>query len=459
MVEISGNPVVPKSVLDIAQAIATAAGRALIVGGFVRDHLRGQAGKDIDVEVYGLALDDLHDLLARFGSVLTIGRSFGVLRIKGLDVDFSLPRLDSKSGQGHRGFVVTTDPGLDFATASRRRDLTINSLGLDPLTRELFDPHGGQRDLALGILRATDPAHFNEDPLRGLRVAQFSARLEMQADAQLCALCAQLDLSELSPERVYEEVCKLMLKADRPSIGLAFLRHTNLVRFFPELAALVDVKQDSQWHPEGDVWVHTLMVIDEAATLRDSSTDDAALMFAALCHDFGKPATTTIEGERIRSPRHDVEGVALAQQFLARMRAPNELITRVGALVEHHLAPALFVKNGAAAKGYRRLARKLDDAGVDVKLLLKVARADHLGRTTSEALAREFPAGDAFLRNAQALSIDQEAPKDVVLGRHLLARGLSAGPHFADLLNQCRELQDEYGLTDAEAILDRILKH
>ena len=444
----------PGDLLDIARAIREAGGRALVVGGYVRDQLRGQTSKDIDVEVYGLALDALELLLARFGSVLTIGRSFGVLRLKELNVDFSLPRRDSKSDIGHRGFVVTTDPGLDFATAARRRDLTINSLGLDPLTRELLDPHGGQQDLERGILRATDAAHFGEDPLRGLRVAQFAARFDMQADEQLCALCAGLDLSELSPERIYGEFSKLLLEAARPSIGLAFLHRTNLLRFFPELAALIGVDQDPEWHPEGDVWVHTLMVVDEAAALRDHTADDAALMFGALCHDLGKPATTVVKRGHIRSPGHDVEGVAFAQQFLGRLRAPNQLVTRVCALVEHHLAPALFIKNGAGAKGYRRLARKLDAAGVDVNLLLKVAHADHLGRTTSEALARKFPAGDEFLQNAKALSIDREAPKDAVLGRHLLARGLDPGPHFAVLLERCRALQDEHGLTDPETILD-----
>ncbi len=444
-------------VLEVARAVAEAGGRALLVGGYVRDRLRGVEATDLDVEVYGLELAALERVLSRFGEVIAVGRAFGVLQVKGLPIDFSLPRLDSKTGAGHKGFEVRCDPGLDFATASRRRDLTINSLGLDPLTGDRLDPHGGARDLAAGVLRATDPAHFGEDPLRGLRVAQFAARFEMRADDTLLRLCAGLDLAELSPERVLEEWRKLLGKGVRPSLGTEILRATGLLRFFPELAALVDVPQDPEWHPEGDCWVHNQMVIDEAARLRDGGPDDEALMFGALLHDVGKPATTTNEGGRVRSPNHDVRGVALAAAFLERMRAPNELVSRVGALVEHHLAPALFIKNGATAKGYRRLARKLGAAGVSAELLARVARSDHFGRTTPDALAREFPAGDEFLARVRELQVAREAPRDVVLGRHLIARGLRPGPAFGAILERCREVQDETGSTDAEEILARVL--
>ena len=180
-------------VLEIAQAISAADGRALVVGGYVRDHLLGFESKDLDIEVYGLELEAVQALLARFGRVLTVGRAFGVLRLEHLDVDFSLPRVDSKVGAGHRGFEVRFDPGLDFAAASRRRDLSVNSIGLDPLTGEVVDPHLGRRDLEDKILRATDPDTFAEDPLRGLRVAQLSARLEMRADEALLELCRRLD--------------------------------------------------------------------------------------------------------------------------------------------------------------------------------------------------------------------------------------------------------------------------
>ena len=204
-----------------------------------------------------------------------VGRAFGVFRVGGIDADFSLPRRDSKRGPGHRGFDVAPDPSLDFAEAARRRDLTVNSIGIDPLTGDVLDPHGGRRDLTRRVLRATDPARFPEDPLRGLRVAQLAARLDMTPDEALVALCRTLDLSELSGERVFDEFTKLLLRAARPSIGLRVLEDTGQLRFFPELDALRGVPQDPKWHPEGDVWLHTLMVLDVAATLRGANPGGA----------------------------------------------------------------------------------------------------------------------------------------------------------------------------------------
>ena len=490
----------PKCV-EVARAVRAAGGRALVVGGWVRDHLLGVRSKDVDIEVFGLEVERLEALLARFGSVHAVGRAFGVLRVGGIDIDFSLPRRDSKRGPGHRGFDVTPDPSLDFAQAARRRDLTVNSIGIDPLTGEVLDPHGGRRDLERRVLRATDPERFPEDPLRGLRVAQLAARLEMEPDEELVALCRTLDLGELSGERVFDELAKLLLRAARPSIGFRFLEDTGQLRFFPELDALREVPQDPEWHPEGDVWVHTLMVLDAAASLRrggtapgaqgpgpatlplatagspgagargaDGATPAAedgmrsrggsgnlALMLGALCHDLGKPATTERVDGRVRSYRHDAAGVAPTRALLGRMRAPGALVDRVAALVEHHLAPALFVKNAATANGYRRLARKLERAGVGIELLVRVARADHLGRTTADALAGRFEAGDAFLAAARAHRVEHAAPRDAVLGRHLVARGMEPGPGFGPILERCREIQDETGWTDPERILDTVL--
>ena len=196
---------------------------------------------------------------------------------------------------------------------------------------------------------------------------------------------------------------------------------------------------------------------DDGTRSRDYGNGDLALMLGALCHDLGKPATTERIDGRVRSYRHDVAGVAPTRALLGRMRAPGALVDRVAALVEHHLAPALFVRNAATAKGYRRLARKLERAGVGIELLVRVARADHLGRTTADALAGCFAAGDAFLAAARAHSVEHAAPRDAVLGRHLVARGMEPGPGFAPILARCREIQDEPGWTDPARILDRVL--
>lgn len=453
-------------ITGVARAAAAAGGRALLVGGYVRDRLLGVASKDYDVEIFGLSPDAVADLLSDVGELIQVGRAFGVFRIKGIEADFSLPRRDSKSGSGHRGFDIAFDPDLDFAEASRRRDLTVNSIGLDPLSGEILDPHGGRRDLERGVLRATDAEHFAEDPLRGLRTAQFAARLDMLPDEELTELCAELDLGELPPERIYAELRKLLLKATRPSLGFAFLERARLLRCFPELDALRGVPQDPQWHPEGDVWVHTLMALDQAARLRGGAAedgrqgdeaDDLALMIGTLCHDLGKPLTTETTDGRIRSPNHCRAGLAPTETLLARWRAPHRLVERVLALVDNHLAPAQFVGQRAGPRGYRKLSRNLERAGVSLALLTRVARADHLGRTTEEALRGEFSDGDRFLERAAELAVEQRGPVDVVQGRHLIARGLVPGPGFAPILERCREIQDEAGETDPASILDRVL--
>ncbi len=444
------------TIRDFAETIRGAGGRALLVGGFVRDRLLGRESKDYDFEVYGLEMDELERVLSRFGEVITVGRAFGVLRVKGFDIDFSVPRKDNKIGKLHTDFRCEFDPHMSFDEAARRRDLTINSIGWNPLTGEYLDPYRGREDLAHGRLRATDRATFEEDPLRAVRVAQFRARFELEPDPELVALCREADLDDLSGERLWDEFKKLLLKSRRPSLGFEFLREAELLRFFPELEALDGCEQDAIWHPEGDVWVHTLMVLDEAAALRiGDEEEDLVLMFGALCHDFGKPATTFVDDDgRVRSPNHEAVGEAPTREFMARMRAPHRLTDRVVALVVYHLAPAMLPRQGATPRAYRRLARKLGEADVSIELLARVARADHFGRHTPDALARENPSGEAFLERARELAVEAKPDPDVVLGRHLIERGLKPGRHFRPILDRCREIQDETGLREVEAILE-----
>jgi tRNA nucleotidyltransferase (CCA-adding enzyme) len=445
-------------IVRLARHLRRRGGRALLVGGVVRDLLRGHASKDYDLEVYGLPLEQLEAALSELGEVIAVGRAFGVLKIKGVDADFSIPRRDSKTGRGHRGFIVELDPELDFETAARRRDLTVNSIAYDPLTGEILDPFDGRRDLERGSLRATDPRTFTEDSLRALRVAQFRARLEMEPDPELVELCAGLDLSDLPGERIFEELRKLLLKARRPSLGFAFLESTGLLRFFPELEAMVGVPQDPEWHPEGTVWEHTLLVLDEAAALRQGDPEvDLPLMFGALCHDIGKPATTAERDGHIVSPGHDEEGAEPTVRLLGRLRASHRLTGQVVALVRFHLAPGLLPKNGAKPKAYRRLTRKLAEAEIDYRLLYRLARADHFGRTTPDALARHFPAGDEYLDQMEDVGRVETVAQDVVLGRHLLQRGFEPGPEIGRLLAACRDVQDETGWSDPEQILDQVL--
>jgi len=429
------------TVQRIAERIAEFGGRALIVGGSVRDDLMGRPFRDQDVEVLGMDLDALADLLTEFGRPHQVGRSFANLRLSHLDVDFS----------------VAESPDFDFAEAARRRDLTVNSMARDPLTEELLDPYRGREDLAHRRLKATDAERFGDDPLRGLRSGRLAAELEMEPDDELVALCGAQNLSAVAPERIFDELRKGLSAARRPSILFHFLARAGLLHHFPELDALRGVPQDPQWHPEGDVWIHTLMVIDEAALLREDVEDDLALMFGALCHDLGKPEQTQQREGRIQAHGHEARGAAVANQFLESIRAPVKLTRKVSGLVQHHLAPALYPRNAAGPRGYRRLARNLEAAGVSIELLTALARADQLGRTTEEAKARRFPDGERFLESARELGVSKRATPDVVLGRHLLARGFEPGPSFSKILERCREDQDSTGETDPERILERVL--
>ena len=446
----------------LVRAIDAAGGRGLIVGGWVRDRLLGIDSKDIDLEVFGLEPEDCEQVLGAFGEVIHVGRAFGVMRVKGFDVDVSLPRYESRGDAGPDDAPrAHGHPELEFAVASRRRDLTINSMAWDPLSGELLDPHAGRHDLERGVLRATDVDHFGDDPLRGLRVAQFMARFDMQPDAELVRLCRAQDLSAVAPERIFDELCKLLMKSDRPSDGLDFLRTSDLIRFLPELESLIDVPQDPEWHPEGDVWTHTLMVVDVAARLRlggeGDEGEDLALMLGALLHDLGKVHTTRDADGRIRSLGHDQAGGPISEAFLGRMRASKELVRQVVALVQLHLAPFQLDQGGAKPPAYRRLARKLVAASVSMELLERVARADHLGRTTPDAIAGRCDELNRFLVRAGELSAEERRAKDVVLGRHVVARGIAAGPEVGRVLERCREVQDETGWRDAEAILDKVL--
>jgi len=431
------------SELDIATAIAhavrDAGGRALIVGGWVRDRLLGHDAKDIDIEVFGLPADRLKQLLTRIGTVNTVGESFTVYKVAGLDV--SLPRRESKIGRGHKGFEVTGDPNLSIEEAARRRDFTINAIAWDPLTEEYLDPHGGREDLERRILRAVDLRTFGDDSLRVLRAVQFAARFNCTLDPDTFALCRSIPLDDLPAERIWGEVEKLLLQPAKPSIGLALARDLGIVeRLWPELHALIDCPQDPEWHPEGDVWVHTLMVVD-GARQRIADLDHArqnVVMLGALLHDVGKPPTTAFVDGRIRSRGHEAAGVEPAARLLDRLNVRTmdgfDVRTHVLAIVQHHLAPGSWHKAPQAVGdgAFRRLAAK-----VELELLVRVAHADCRGRLG----AFDCSAMDWFQERARALGVEHAPPKPLLMGRHLLELGVKPGPELGVLLKDVYERQ------------------
>ena len=447
---------VPTNILELAMTIRQQGGRALLVGGCVRDQLMGEQPKDWDVEVYGIAPPQLRHLLDQYGEVNVVGEAFTVYKI-GRHLDVSLPRRERKSGRGHRAFVIEGDPTMTIVEATARRDFTINAILQDPLTGEIIDPFDGRKDLTAGILRAVSKQTFGEDSLRVLRAAQFLARFEFTLQPETVKLCQSIDLSDLPPERIWGEMEKLLCRARSPSIGFRWLRDLGAVnQLFPELKALIDVPQEAEWHPEGDVWTHTLLTVDRAREMLDDLDypRQITVMLAALCHDFGKPATTAFIDGRIRSREHEEGGVQPAITFLDRLNIYTldgfDVRAQVVALVRDHLKPGEFYKKRAEVGdgAFRRLARKCE-----LDLLYRVARADSLGRNT-ENLPREkwftAEAQEWFIQRARELEVTTGAPVPILLGRHLLEFGLEPGPRIGEITKAVYEMQLDGRVTTLE---------
>jgi tRNA nucleotidyltransferase (CCA-adding enzyme) len=448
-VDDSLNLDLPEGLKRLLAALREAGGRPYVVGGAVRDGLLGLPIKDFDIEVHGLHADRLRAVAASLGSVDEVGAAFSVLKVSGLPgvgeaVDVALPRRDSKAGAGHRGIAAVSDPFLEVAEAARRRDFTINALLFDPATGEVLDPHGGRRDLAARILRAVDVFTFGEDPLRALRAVQLAARFEFRVDPRTAELCAGMPLDSLPADRVFGEMEKLLLKARRPSLGFALMKDWRMLPVVaPELLALVATPQDPEWHPEGDVWTHSLQVVDEAALLIEDLQHDRpraiTVMLGALCHDLGKPATTRFEDGHTRSRGHEEAGLGPTGALLDRWNVHTllgyDVRSQVLALVADHLKPGeLYKERERVSDGaIRRLARRCEP-----DLLYRVARADCLGRRPGrfEPVAMEW-----FRERVRALAVEVKAPDPLLRGRDLVDLGLAPGPEIGRILKEVYERQ------------------
>jgi tRNA nucleotidyltransferase (CCA-adding enzyme) len=423
----------------VASHVASRGGRALCVGGFVRDRKLGIESKDLDMEVYGIPQDQLPALLGELGRVLPVGQAFPVYKLGNIDV--ALPRRESKTGTGHKGFTVDGDPHMHYEDAARRRDFTINSMGWDPLTDEVLDPFEGARDLNLGVLRVVDPRTFGDDSLRVLRAIQFAARFELTLEDETARICAGIALDDLPSERIWGEFEKLLLQAKRPSIGFKIAREIGVIhQLLPEMEPLYRCDQDPEWHPEGNVWIHTLMVIDEARQ-RNGDLDRpqlATIMLGAICHDLGKPKTTAIIDGRVRSPNHEAEGVEPATKILDRLNIYTldgyDVRAQVLGIVTEHLRPSAFhkAKDTVRDGAFRRLAQK-----VDLELLVRFARSDCHGRTGTF----DCSAMDWFLDRARSLGVEHKPPAPILLGRHLMELGVTPGPRMGEILRAVYELQ------------------
>ena len=350
------------AVVAVAGLVKDAGGRALMVGGAVRDLLMGAPSvKDVDIEVFGIEPDRLQRILGERFAFDPCGVSFGVLKLHKFDIDVSLPRRESKRGIGHKGFLIDSDPNLSIPEAASRRDFTVNAMYYDPLAGVFEDPYGGMGDLESRTLRHVSPK-FVEDPLRVLRGMQFIARFDLHPARETIDLCRTVTMEDLPPERLFEEWAKLLTKGSQIARGLAFLRETGWVRYFPELQRLIGCRQDPKWHPEGDVWNHTCMCLDAFARRRVGDHDEDLIVgLAVLCHDFGKPMTTALDPKsgHIRSLGHDEAGVKPTLSFLRRLTNEERILREVPPLVQCHMQPFALWRSRAGDAAIRRLAMKV----------------------------------------------------------------------------------------------------
>jgi len=436
-----------KKLIQLAEIVRDGGGRAMLVGGCVRDELMGVEPKDWDVEVYGIGPPHLREILDSFGEVNVVGEAFTVYKL-GNELDVAIPRRERKIGKGHKGFVVEGDPDMSFEEACSRRDFTVNAILKDPLTGEILDPFNGREDIDKKILRHVSAETFPEDSLRVLRAAQFAARLSFDIAPETVAICKTIDVTDLPKERIWGELEKLLLKSQMPSRGLRWLYDLGVVdQIFPELKSLVGVKQEPEWHPEGDVDVHTLMVVDEARKLIDHLPYErkVTVMLGALAHDFGKPPTTKFFDGRWRSHSHDEAGVAPTLTFLETLGIYTlngyDVRNQIVQLVRYHLKPGEFymAKNPVGDGAFRRLARK-----VEPDLLYRVAKADSLGRNPDWLPPEKRFGSDAqewFIEKVRELQIETRPPDPLLMGRHLIELGMEPGPQFKRILDSVYELQ------------------
>ena len=413
------EPDLPGRLLKIAGDIRDAGGRAYLVGGWVRDALLGKACRDYDIEVYDMAQDALVPILSKYGRTNLVGKAFGVIHLamKGLSLDFSFPRTESKVGYGHRGFVVHTDEKLSFKEAALRRDFTINAMGMELPDLTLCDPYGGIGDLKAHTLRHVGPA-FAEDSLRILRGVQFASRFGCTLAPETVELCRTLSLDDLSVERLFEEFKKWLLKPGKPSLGLRAFLDIKLDEYFPEI------------HPFEGSWETLGEILDNMARLRDAEGEgdagkecaaplsDAQKMefaFAALL--CGNAGTSLKFLERITNETHLLKVVPLVLDALQNLdaRIVNDI-------------PSL-----------RRLAVKLGG----LKLLCLLVKCIP-GKETFGADIWNV-AGDYDLLEA--------APQPFLTGKMLMDLGFKPGKEMGEIIKQSFELQLDGKIADAESAI------
>lgn len=463
--------------------------KALIVGGFVRDTLLGKKPKDADIEVYGVESDRLEQLLDQLfpGQLNKVGKAFGILKVNlgdGLDLDISIPRSESKMPDEDtlsdtQNFLINGEPAMTVKEAARRRDFSFNALAMDPLTGQVIDPFGGIEDLQKHQIRVTDPERFQDDALRVYRAVQFAARMNLVVEEESLSLMKEMvdqgRLERLKSERIVVEIQKLLLKSEKPSVGLELARELGIIKkYFPELHALIDCPQEKEWHPEGDVWIHTMMVVDAAAKIihREGSdfTEDEQMqiMVGSLCHDLGKPLTTEVADGRIRSRGHEEAGVKPTEIMLERFKFSKKIIEGAKVGAAEHLKPGTLKREGEKGilddRKYSNVLRKLLKRihPVSWRVLLAIAEADHRGRAIPGVDVHAYEAGDLFHQTIMREQLDIDPTKSLIQGRDIIALGeklgkeLKPGKIFGQLIKTIENMRDNGEITTYDEALIKL---
>jgi tRNA nucleotidyltransferase (CCA-adding enzyme) len=433
------------------------------VGGYVRDLVRGKPPAEVDLLVTGLPLDEVVRRLRPNGRVDLVGRSFGIIKftLRKKTYDIALPRTDTAAegpSRRHKDIRVAADPDLPVEKDLERRDFRVNSMALRLADGQLVDPFGGREDIRARRIRLTNPRAFPEDPLRVLRAARFSSVLGYSVDPEIYGVAKEIDLSGLSVERVNEELFKILLLSERPSVGLEELfRLGALKQLFPELYRLTLSIQDSIFHPEKDdfghhsVWHHTRLTVDQAKALAGAAGLGQAkmlcLLLAALYHDVGKPATAHWEYKRgrmaITNNGHDLASERIVKKVLARFRVFSwngyNLRKMVPLLIRsHHRLSELWLnRDNVTKKAFNRLAAETQG---EIELLVYLDAADRAGRRERpvKALDRQ---GKWLLRRFEELEVSRESIKPLILGRDLIRLGVEPGPGMGKILKRLYEMQ------------------
>lgn len=429
------------------------------IGGVARDFYMGLPSNDLDMECFGdFTLEEFEAWAMTLGPCKRSGRKFPVWRVSidGNSVELSIPRTDNLIGEGHYdGFEFTADPQMSFLDAVQRRDYTCNAMLLRCSTLELIDPTGwGMPDITNNrLVHVSDK--FSDDTLRVLRGMQQAARLDFHVLPDTAYLCSTMgrDFHTISPEAQWHEWEKWGAST-LPGNGLCFLQCVGWTPYYPGLHKLIGCLQDPEHHPEGDAWRHTLYAVNAAARQRyESGCERLVVVFAALCHDLGKPSTTEFnEDGRLTSYSHNDAGVPLAENFLKQIGAPDWLIAKVLPLVREHMWPIFMRSNKVTPRSVRRLSNRLSPASI--REWIWVLHADSAGRPGRDDAGEMSMTALRALIIARKQNIDRQAPKDILMGRHMLELGQVPGKHIGEFLRRAKEAQLDGEFTDLEGALE-----